>query len=150
MTAVIERQKEKIALQKAKLEEKERRLRERERKQKTRKLIKIGELARTAGISDFSEKTLLGAFLQIALDMKDNSKVSNWNQLAINSQNKSASSSRIILSFPSPPPLELKEALKSLGFKLNTFRDEWYGVADKKAVTERLNGFDVKIEVVNG
>ena len=142
--------KEKLALKKAVLEKREKLLREKERKIRIRKLIRLGELASKAGIVEFNENILFGAFLEIKKEGQNTATLSRWEKDGANAleDDDKNNPQQLAISFKEES-LEAKALLKDRQFKRNSFRKEWYGYGKKEELEELLKGYNAIIEVIS-
>lgn len=155
-TIEIGSQMQQLQIQKAKLrleekkkliEEKEKKLKERARKQKVQELIRFGELIEKVGLN-IDTTTLFGALLDIKEQAKDSHNLKRWNSKATLTLEKEASQhrERFAIRFQEAPNKEIKEALKRLKFKWNSFRGEWYGKAHKTDLEKAIGAVQAKVE----
>ncbi|MDN3505436.1 MAG: conjugal transfer protein TraD [Rhabdochlamydiaceae bacterium] len=148
----IEKQQKEIDEKRKKLIEKEKKLKANLRKEKIRKKIQLGEIVELASIDPLSKISLLGALLEIKTLARDEEKIKQWEEKGtsyLNSKNKT-DGEQLIVSFPSSQaPVELKNALKSLKFRWNSYRQEWYGISKLSDVENILKETNAKVERVN-
>lgn len=144
----LESKKKKLNLEKSRLENKEKSIREKERKLRIKKLIELGEILTSAGISEIDSEILFGAFVDIKEKYKDESQRESWKNLAIGikAEQNSKNQQPLIISTATAPSGDLKAALKGLKFKWNPFRKEWYGKGSIDDLKPVLEPFNAKIE----
>lgn len=132
---------DKVSSQKIKLQQKLNRIKEQEikiklqeRKQRTRQLIKSGELLEKAELLYLTPTQLYGAFL--SLKEVETQKIHEWDQKGRIALNKDDQSEKIAISvkFPDNQKSEIKQKLKTLGLKWNEYRQEWEGLAHKEII----------------
>ena len=125
----IAEQKQRLEQKKARMRLEETRLKLKERKTRTRHLIEIGGLVTKAGLNDLPTNTLYGALLFLSNELKNNDSIrSAWTIKGNSAFNKEKQDSKpVILSFASEPIKEVRDTIRSLGFRFNKFRKEWYG-----------------------
>ncbi len=146
--AGLDKMKESLSVKKQKLKEKEQIIKAQEKRSRQKRLSELGGLAYKAEIDKLDENILLGAFLEIAERSSDQKSIKTWleksKQIAMNKQ-----SNRLLISFKNPPSFEIKDKLKQLNFRWNSFRGEYYGYGEENMIAEILNGLDFTIEVVH-
>jgi hypothetical protein len=140
-------EKEKIEHTKKKIELKERQLKDKQRKSEVKEYIRLGQIVQKSGISHLSENALLGSLVQIAEESKSQKNIDRWESagaelLAIDPKTP------LIISSAEYTDKELRNAIKNLNFKWNSFRNEWYGHGNLTSVQEALKAFKVTIEKV--
>lgn len=143
MPTKIEIEKKKIADQKKQIQMKERLLQTKARKEKTKSLIRLGELFDKAQIHEMDHDILLGALLEIK-DRNSSEQQSIWKERA-ETFSKSNSGARValIISFPTEPDPEVLTQLRAMKFRWNKFRNEWYGYgleSELKTILEGTSG----------
>lgn len=93
---------------------------------------------------------LLGAFLDIASQSSEKSKIEYWKNLAENFKKEQKNErSALIIVFQKPPSEDIKEALKNMKFRWNKFRGEYYGYGDKKILSDLLKNAQAKIDIAS-
>ncbi len=131
------------------LKRKEKILAEKERKMSERQLINIGKLASKAQINHLDDQALLGAFLEIASHLTNNSKLQSWEEQAKKHLNsKSEIGDPLAIKFKEQPNKDIVNLLKNAKFKWNRFRREYYGRGNRSEMAKILKNVDCKIEVV--
>lgn len=140
MTTKIEIEKRKIADKKKQIQMKERLLQAKSRKEKTKSLIRLGELFEKAQIHGMDHDILLGALLEIK-DHSSDVQQHRWKERA-EAFKESQSDSRVplIISFSSEPEQEVLSRLKEMKFRWNKFRNEWYGYGVESEARAILKG----------
>ncbi|PJD94555.1 MAG: hypothetical protein CK425_11285 [Parachlamydia sp.] len=146
---VLEAIKEKILLKKQKLKEQEKMIKNQEKTSKIKRFSELGRLAYKAKLESLDEKVLLGAFLEIAEKSQDAKALKAWLERSEKIQNDTTSLKRILISFRAVPNQEIKDQLKKMNFRWNSFRGEYYGRGTKDDLTNLLKGLDVSIEVID-
>jgi len=149
MTSKLEEKKRKIDEQIEKSILRKKMLLAKEKRKRASKFSNIGRLAYQANIDTIDEKTLLGAFLEIAKNLNDE-KISQWQNNAeefLNFLSKKTDQSFCIL-FLEEPSLEVKQKLKETKFQWNRFRKEYYGKCQKAEIEKLLNGCKFKLEEI--
>lgn len=151
MASEIEEKIKKIEAEKEKIRLKEKLIKEHEKRQRSKNFVEIGRIAGKAGIDSLDKEILLGAFIEIAQNYQDEKYKTAWKEKAINflkGQNVSKETP-LSICFSSAPSKEIKDKLKSLGFRWNSFRKEFLGYADESALQEILVESEYKIEVLD-
>lgn len=144
-----ETQLEKLKKQKLKIQKKEKLLKEKKQNRIFKAHEKIGRLLRKAGVKLIDENSLLGAFLELAKLEKEQSNIDNWNQLAKEyHENNEKKGPPLTIKFSEHPKKEIRDLLKELGFKWNSFRGEFYGYGSDKEIQNRLKNQNAKIEAI--
>ena len=128
----------------------EKQLKEKVRKQRLRSLIKMGELVEKANLSDLPHNAIFGALLEIGKQTKNTNSINRWIQIADEATQKEAKThgQPFAIQFSEPPTKELKDALKSLNFKWNSIRKEYYGISKESSLKEILKSTNAKIEKI--
>ncbi|MDP5110334.1 MAG: conjugal transfer protein TraD [Rickettsiaceae bacterium] len=124
----------------------------RERKAKTRHLIETGGLVVKAGLGHLPNNALYGALLAIKEDLEQDELVmAAWivkGDKALNREQKE--SIPVILSFETQPEKGMRDQIRSLGLKWNSFRSEWYGTIDDIELLKKLiSNYKHSIEILN-
>lgn len=143
-------QKVLISAKKEKLEMREKLLRNKERKIQTKRLIQDGELISKAGIDHLDPNALLGALLEIKEKSKNEKSISEWSEKgkALLASHRSEGKQPLIVSFDSELLPITKSTLKSLKFKWNPFRKEWYGLGKKEDIESIFKDQRVGMKVI--
>jgi hypothetical protein len=133
------------------LEEKRKKLlmqsREKNKRVNQKKILEISRLIEKAKIQDIDSKTLFGAFLEIAEKSMDKKNLTAWESKA---NEMESCESMIIISFIKEPITnEAKKILKELGFRFNSFRNEYYGKGTIENIKFLFKSFDCKVELVS-
>lgn len=137
----------------AKIEKLERRaklIKEKKRRIHTKRLIEVGSLAEKAGLFDLDSPALLGSFLEIKGQMKNPSSIERWRKSGedyLGDQKEKGE--RLIVSFKKEPSQEELKILKDRRFRLNPFRNEWYGIDNKEMIENLFSQSGVKIETAS-
>ena len=141
---------EKIEQKKKILELKKKLLKEKERKQRFKQSIEIGKLACKANIDSLDKQILFGAFIEIFERSQKPDHVNAWKNLAVTFNQKSDFNLTVALSvsFKSDFGQEVKDKLKSLGFRWNKFRKEFYGYGNKNEIESIFNDTQCIVEVL--
>jgi len=147
MTDNLKTQKKSIEERKRDLEQKKKNLMNKERASSQKRMLEIGRFALKAKINNLDDSLLFGAFIEIANNSNNVEFIAKCreNLQQINTEN---SGSRITISFKQPPSREIKDHLKSIDFKWNKFRGEYYGFGDKSSLSKIIGKIDCKIEVI--
>ncbi len=150
MVIDLEEQKKKVEEKKKKLQLQEKILKEKEKRRKFKRFSSIVELAFKANLDEIEETTLLGAFSEIAEKMKEEKIVSEWKKIGEKFLHEitEEAKTRMSVSFESDPGKEIKDALKEMKFRWNSFRREYCGLGHEQEIERLLKGTDHKIEVI--
>lgn len=155
MTINIQEKISKLKEKKKSLEAKQKLLMEKEKQKAARlnykKYSNIGKIAFKAGIEKLDDSMLLGAFLEIAKQSSSIEKINLWKELGESRINKEKADGEIAvsISFNGKIGQNEKSTMRSLGFRYNKFRNEFYGYGVEEQINQKLNGFDYKIEILN-
>ena len=139
---------EKLAAKKAKIEIREKLIKKRERKLKVSRFIEIGTMAARCGIDTLDDDQLIGAFIEIKERSKDHNAVKNWKKNGEEHLKKNCLP--LIISFANELDENMKKALKTLNFRWNSFRREWYGYGIKDELEKLIKESHGNIEVAKG
>lgn len=124
-------------------------LKERERLSFRKQQLEIGRLAMKAKISDLDNDSLFGAFLEISEKAKDEENQMKWKKICTTYQETNEKNGQALtIYFKSPPSAEVKDRLKKLKFRWNSFRGEYYGFGDKKVISDQFKSPECKIESI--
>jgi hypothetical protein len=151
MSISLEKQKKAIHQKENELELRKKLLKEKERKLHTQKMISLGSLISKAGLDCLDTNTLFGALLEIKESSVDSEILKDWSLKGEHTLNHSPkhSLSPLIVSFESIPEAEALAVLKKNKFKLNKFRQEWYGYGKKESLEEQLKDYNPQIETTS-
>lgn len=145
----------KLDEKKKELETKKKLLIEKE-KQKTAKIKSkrfaiIGKIVSKAGIDHLDDSTLLGAFLEIQKISSSDEKIKHWKESGDSFFAKEIANGEtpLSISFNGEIGNGEKQIMKSMGFRFNKFRNEFYGYGKEGVLKEKLNGYSYKIEVLD-
>lgn len=144
----IEEKKKKLAEKKQSIQIKEKLLNEKEKQRRAKQFAEIGKIAYQANIDKIEKETLLGAFLEISKKNHDKETIAHWKKSACEFLKKQESdeTTPMTIIFTTDPSKEVKEKLKEIKFKWNSFRREFYGYGNKKSVESLLSGSEFRIE----
>lgn len=145
----LEKQRSKLETAKQKLKERQKLVRDKEKRSSQYRLNNLGKLLVKAKISHLDPDVLLGALFEVSEKAKDEKKIEHWKNISQMHQEQKNKGNAIIISFNVPPEVKIREKLKELNFKWNSFRGEYYGFGDKNAVSELLKNHECKIETFN-
>lgn len=151
MVAKVDLELQKLEEQKRKLQVKERLLKEKEKQKRVRRFSSIGKLAHKAGIDHLDEDILFGAFIEISSSLSSKEKQEDWKTKALsyNPGQKKQQGDPLSISFDSEPGPEIKKKMKKLGFRWNSFRNEFYGYGKKDEIQDHLKDVNYSIEVLD-
>ena len=147
----IQQRKADIERQKIALLGKEKALKERERKDRTRKLIELGGLIAKAGLDAWDTKTLYGALLWAQDSHDQHNTLSLWHQRgasAFDQDTKKEEGIPLIIQFKDKPSPEARTAIRALGFRWNSIRQEWQGIGKKEQIEKVVAEYVGKITAV--
>jgi hypothetical protein len=141
--------KEELAKKKKRLEQQEQLLKVKERKKRTSQHIKLGQMVENAGLSELPTSLLQGALIEIASLRNEQSAKNRWQVLADEAISSGAKEGRtpLIVSI-SECSADAKARLKEFRFRWNRFRNEWYGEANLKELSDALKPYNAVIEKV--
>lgn len=153
MSDQIERKKQLLEKKEERIRIEKRLLKEKEQQRRAKKLIEIGQIAGQAGIDSLDRYLLLGAFLEISTQMKEEKSQSLWKKRADEfkegNKNAYAMHQSLSISFQADPNKEVKVKLRAAGFRWNRFRNEFVGYGDPSAIEQLLTGESFKLEVLS-
>ena len=140
----IEKKKQRIRLQ-------EQLLKEREKKALHKRYAGLGKLVYEAGLSSLDDDTLKGAFAELTALAKNPEKKALWKEAGASlvSKHNPTESDQIVVSFSKLPSTEIKNRLRDLQFKWNSFRKEFYGYGSAKEIKSLLTNIDCSVEIIN-
>ena len=125
----IEEQKQKLEQKKSRMVLEEAKLKIKEEKMRTKSLIEKGGLITKADLDYLPSNSLYGGLLFLKKQIEaDENIISRWiveGNKQINKENKSATA--VILKFPEEPTKAIRDTIRTLGMRFNSFRKEWYG-----------------------
>lgn len=146
-TNLIEKRKKYIAQRINKLKEMEASLNVQERKRRTRRLIELGGLVSKAHLAHWDPNTLFGALLFIKEKEVDPLQLESWTHKGGSTfASEKVQKSPVIVKFDTPPLDDVRTALKSLGLKWNSLRQEWEGYAEVEKLREFLKPHEASIQ----
>lgn len=143
----IEEEKQRIEEQKQKIKQKEKVLKNIERRDQKKQILEIGKLACDEKIHTLDKKALIGAFREIAEKSINIETINAWIKKSSINEKLKNNSSAIIVSFEETPSKEIRDKLKSLKFRWNAYRGEYYGRGSKNELEELCQGLQFKIEI---
>ena len=131
-----------------KIEERKKRIRELEIRAKKlgrkKRLVEFQSLANKAGLLDLDldSTALFGALLEISESSKDLKTLNRWKERgAIKTEDKIP----VAISFKTSPSQEIKDSLKDLKFRWNSFRREYYGSGDISVLKSLLKNVEHEV-----
>lgn len=147
MSEILEKKKVKLEEEKKKILLKEKLINEQERKKRAKKFIDIGRLAHKASIDQIDNNLLLGAFLEIAENIKNDNLKEQWLDKATLFEKKSNQDKGVPLLIKLKEKIsnEISLELKKLNFKWNTITQSYLGRADKDMIEQLLKNIDAKV-----
>lgn len=143
----IQLKKEKLKKQEMQIRHKERMLKNHEKKSQEKKMFELGNLAVQAQIDIIEPKALLGAFIEIAEKSHDKKTLQSWIEKSELHKKTNGTMQKILISFQKVPSQEIKNQLKQMNFRWNSFRGEYYGYAFKEELENLLTGLDYSLEI---
>ena len=151
MTTQLEEEKKKIEQQKKRVQLKEKLLKQKESQQKSRRISEIIEVAFKTQIHQLDDMVLLGAFLEIADKIHDEGTLNAWRKAGELHKHEQIEKADIHLaiSFNTDPGKELRDQLKQLKFRWNSFRHEFHGYGIQEELEHLLQGTDHSIEILS-
>ncbi len=147
LTETIDKQKDRLADKKRKIEMQERLLKEKERKIRSKTINSVIRLAEVSKVTELTSDEILGALLEISERSCDVSNREKWKSRA-SEFHKSSKASPLIVVPKAEPTKESGKVMKSLGFRWNAFRKEWYGHGNLDEIKKATVSLDAKVEVV--
>jgi len=127
---------------------KEKALQEKERKERTRKLIELGGLLVKANLDHIDAKTLYGALLTLQSQAENSTILTQWSkqgQIAFAEKNKADNTIPLVVQFQNKPSPEARTALRALGLRWNSIRQEWQGITQPEPVQNAAKEFGGKV-----
>lgn len=151
MAASIESEKSKIERKIEALKMRERVLEERAKRKAAKRLTAIGKLAEGVGITSLTLEELLGAFLDISEKSNRKDQLEEWRERAgrYSARQVENEAMALIVQLKDSATQEVKTVFKSLGFKWNDFRKEWYGYGVETSVRSALDGIEFELTKVS-
>jgi len=149
-TNLYERRSE-LERQKIALLGKEKALQEKERKERTRKLIELGGLFIKANLDHIDARTLYGALLTLQPQAENSTTLTQWSkqgQIAFIEKNKADNAVPLVVQFHDKPAPEARMALRSLGLRWNSIRQEWQGITQLEPVQNTAEQFGGKVIII--
>ena len=146
-TNLYERRSE-LERQKIALLGKEKALQEKERKERTRKLIELGGLLVKANLDHIDAKTLYGALLTLQPQAENSTILTQWSkqgEIAFIEKNKADNAVPLVVQFQNKPSPEARTALRALGLRWNSIRQEWQGITQPEPVQNTVEKFGGKV-----
>ncbi len=150
MTKNIDAVKLKIEQEKEKIRLKEKLFKEKEKQKRSKRFSEIGRIASKVDIDLLDDDVLLGAFIEISEKIKDNQISNQWKEKAstfLKTQDETIGTP-LSISFSIDPNKDVKNKLKDLGFRWNSFRKEFFGHGDKISIEKIVEGTQYKIEIL--
>ena len=147
---IYERRSE-LERQKIALLGKEKALQEKERKERTRKLIELGGLLAKAKLDHLDSRTLYGALLTIQPQAGNATTLTQWSkqgQTAFADKNKADNAIPLVVQFQDKPSPEARTAMRALGLRWNSIRQEWQGITQIEAVQNTAKQFGGKVILI--
>ncbi len=148
---IYERRSE-LERQKIALLGKEKALQEKERRERTRKLIELGGLLVKAKLDHLDVKTLYGALLTLQPQAANSTTLTQWSkqgQTAFADKNKGDNTMPLVVQFPDKPSPEARTALRALGLRWNSIRQEWQGITQPEPVQNTVKQFGGKVIIMD-
>ena len=148
---IYERRSE-LERQKIALLGKEKALQEKERRERTRKLIEIGGLIAKAKLDHLDVKTLYGALLTLQPQAGNATTLTQWakqGQTAFADKNKADNVIPLVVQFQEKPSPEARTALRALGLRWNSIRQEWQGITQPEPVQNTVKQFGGKVIIMD-
>lgn len=143
-TTLLERRTKSFEQRMNRLKQMEASLNVQRRKQRTRRLIELGGLVVKANLDDWPSNMLLGAFLSLKEEARNQNQVNSWTyEGRLRFAADTRKNTRVHVTFPSFPEGELLKDLKLLGLTWNAMEHIWVGrgdVQELKALLEPQGG----------
>jgi len=142
----LQQRKAELERQKVAIMGREKALKETMRRERTRRLIEMGGLIAKAGMDTLNTHALYGALLSLKEKMNKPENLQEWSQKgasAFITDQTRGEGIPLIVQFKEKPSEEARAAIRALGLKWNTIRQEWQGIAnfeEVKSVAQHYNG----------
>jgi hypothetical protein len=155
MTSLVIEKITKIDEKKKELETKKKLLVEKEKQKaarlKSKRFAIIGKMVSLASIDHLDDSTLLGAFLEIKKISDSQDKITFWKNSgdAFLAKEVTNGEAPLSISFNGEIGKNEKDIMKSIGFRFNKFRNEFYGYGNVESIKNKLNGFNHRVETLN-
>ena len=107
-------------------------------------MIELGGLIAKARLSHLDVKTLYGALLTLQPQAENPSTLTQWSkqgQTAFADKNKADNTVPLVVQFQEKPSPEARTALRALGLRWNSIRQEWQGVTKPEPVQNAAKQF---------
>ena len=145
----LDEAKQRIALRKTRLERDSKRVKELEQKARLRKKIEFGAMVETVGLLDFDPTVFLGALMEIKNGSSDNQRVKIWQELgAKTSENSDKTDKKPVIVVPKAEiSKDIREQLRALKLRWNSFRNEWEGYAIPDEIRSLLKDSQAEVTV---
>jgi hypothetical protein len=149
--ATIEEQKQKLEQKKARMVLEEAKLKIKEEKMRTKSLIEKGSLITKADLDYLASNALYGGLLFLKKQIEaDENIISKWiveGNKQINKEKKNTNA--VILKFPEEPAKVIRDTIRKLGMRFNSFRKEWYGrVSDIGKLKSNIKDVEHDITII--
>lgn len=150
MTTDLEKKKSKIEEKQKNLLQEKIRLAEKEKKIRDKRFFDIGRLANKANIEHLDNEILLGAFIEISNNSKEESLLKKWKKIAEEFSNEKMQSDKtpIVIKFKTDPRKEILSILKEENFKWCRFRKEFQGLSNYEKIKDLLQETDASIQII--
>jgi hypothetical protein len=143
------KQKASLESQKRKIKDKEKMLREQEKRISEKNLVSV---LMKSKIAHLDQEALMGALLEISEKANDTNILEKWREKSSQhntSDPQKITENPITISFKSHPPIDVRNMLKDMKFKWNSFRGEYYGFWKKNIVKDKFKNYECTIEEIN-
>ena len=150
MVVDLEEEKKKVELQKKKIQLKEKLIREQEKRRKFKRISEIVEIAFKMNLDQVEDAVLMGAFLEISEKIQDPKMIVEWKKMAaLHQQSHEEKSEHLLaIAFTKEPEKEVREMLKKMKFRWNSFRKEFCGYGNQRELENLLKESDFSIEIL--
>lgn len=147
----IEEQKQRLEQKKARMVLEEAKLKIKEDKMRTKSLIEKGGLITKADLDYLPNNALYGGLLFLKKQIEaDENIISKWiveGNKQLNKEKKNTTA--VILKFPEEPAKAIRDTIRKLGMRFNSFRKEWYGrVSDIGTLKSNIKNVEHDITII--
>ena len=147
----IEEQKQKLEQKKTRMILEEAKLKIKEEKMRTKSLIEKGSLITKADLDYLPNNALYGGLLFLKKQIKDNENIiAKWIVEGNQQLNKEKKNTKaVILKFEEDPAKKIRDTIRNLGMRFNSFRKEWYGrVSDLGKLKSDIKNVEHDITII--
>jgi hypothetical protein len=147
--SVLEKKKERLKEKKLALIQEEKLLEKKKKDIEKRRIFDVGLLIKKSGLLELEDSVLIGALMEIKELSTNEESVRRWKEKSNLLKEEGEEKRPLIIRVTSSEnEKSLEKKIRSLGFKFNKFRKEWYGYGNPEMIGKNIGEGNLEITEV--